>query len=47
MRTHGHNVGAVVADIGMLTMNWLAEHDIPYDEINFGKVSLVPFQAHY
>ena len=37
MRTHKHNVAAVVADIGKLTMDWLEQHDIPYDEIYFGK----------
>ena len=37
MRTHGSNVGAIVADIGETTMNTLKEFDIPYDEIVFGK----------
>ena len=37
MRTHKHNVASVVADIGGLTLQWLAQHDIPYDEIFFGK----------
>jgi hypothetical protein len=37
MRTHQGNVGAVVADIGQITLNTLKEFDIPYDEIYFGK----------
>jgi capsule biosynthesis phosphatase len=54
MRTHKHNVAAVVADIGKLTMDWLEKHDIPYDEIFFGKpwghfyvddLAICPFQG--
>lgn len=37
MRTHGSNVGAIIADIGEITMNTLKEFDIPYDELFFGK----------
>jgi capsule biosynthesis phosphatase len=37
MRTHGSNVGAILADIGEITMNTLKEFDIPYDELFFGK----------
>ena len=37
MKTHKANVGKVVADIGLITLNWLRENDIPYDEIFFGK----------
>jgi capsule biosynthesis phosphatase len=37
MATHNHNVGATIKDIGMITLNTLAEFDIPYDEIIFGK----------
>jgi capsule biosynthesis phosphatase len=37
MTTHGHNIGAVIRDIGLVTFNTLAEFDIPYDEIIFGK----------
>ena len=37
MRTHGSNVGAVIADIGEITINTLKEFDIPYDELLFGK----------
>lgn len=37
MRTHDGNVGKIVADIGIITLNTLKEFDIPYDEIVFGK----------
>jgi capsule biosynthesis phosphatase len=37
MRTHGGNLGGVMADVGALTLEWLRCHDVPYDEIYFGK----------
>ena len=37
MRTHSGNVGAVIADIGDITLKSLEKYDIPYDEIYFGK----------
>ncbi|CAF1162552.1 unnamed protein product [Adineta steineri] len=37
MRTHHGNVGAVIADIGRVTLETLAQFEIPYDEIFFGK----------
>lgn len=37
MRTHSGNVGAVIADIGAITINSLAQYGIPYDELIFGK----------
>lgn len=37
MRTHGSNVGAIIADVGEITINTLKEFDIPYDELFFGK----------
>lgn len=37
MKTHGANTGKVIADIGKVTLDWLAKYDIPYDEIYFGK----------
>jgi len=37
MRTHGGNVGAVIADIGKITIDTLEKYNIPYDEIYFGK----------
>jgi len=37
MKTCGGNAALAVARIGTQTLNWLAQHDIPYDEIQFGK----------
>lgn len=37
MRTHRHNLGAVVKDIGLITLEQLNDLGIPYDEILFGK----------
>ena len=37
MRTHGGNVGAIVRDVGLVTMSSLQLFGIPYDELHFGK----------
>ncbi|WP_281884525.1 capsular biosynthesis protein [Paenibacillus sp. YYML68] len=37
MRTHHGDVEKVKEDIGQSTIEWLARHHIPYDEIHFGK----------
>jgi capsule biosynthesis phosphatase len=37
MRTHKGNVGAVIKDVGQITLETLEKYDIPYDEIFFGK----------
>ena len=37
MKTCEGNVGKVMARLGKVTLDWLAKHDIPYDEITFGK----------
>lgn len=37
MRTHNSNVGAVIKDVGLITLQSLAKCDIPYDELHFGK----------
>jgi capsule biosynthesis phosphatase len=37
MKTHGGNVGCVIADISRVTLDTLDKFDIPYDEIYFGK----------
>ena len=43
MKTHNGNVGAIIADIGKITINTLEKFDIPYDELFFGK----PFADFY
>ena len=37
MKTCNNNVGKVIANIGMTTLSWLKKHNIPFDEIYFGK----------
>lgn len=37
MQTQGHNVGRVMRNVGLITLEWLERHQIPYDEIFFGK----------
>ncbi len=37
MRTHCGNVGRILQDVGEVTLRTLADFDVPYDEIYFGK----------
>ncbi|RXJ68988.1 capsular biosynthesis protein [Halarcobacter ebronensis] len=37
MKTQNANVGKVVKNIGLVTLEWLDRHSIFYDEIYFGK----------
>lgn len=37
MRTYGGNIGLITANTAKATMAWLDRHQIPYDEIHFGK----------
>jgi len=37
MKTHKGNLGALIADIGKVTLQTLENFNIPYDEIHFGK----------
>lgn len=37
MKTCEGNTGKVLARVGQLTLDWLENYDIPYDEIHFGK----------
>ena len=37
MRTYGGNIGLITANTAKSTMAWLDRHQIPYDEIHFGK----------
>tara|TARA_Y100000310_G_C20507504_1_gene727161 strand:+ start:666 stop:1040 length:375 start_codon:yes stop_codon:yes gene_type:complete len=37
MKTCNNNVGKVIANIGMITLEWLSRNNIPFDEIYFGK----------
>ncbi|MCZ6671467.1 MAG: capsular biosynthesis protein [Verrucomicrobia bacterium] len=37
MKTCSGNQGLVMARVGLTTIEWLENHDIPYDELHFGK----------
>lgn len=37
MATQQSNLGKVLQNVGKITLDWLAEHNVPYDEIYFGK----------
>ena len=37
MQTYNSNVGAVIANVGEITLSWLRKHDVPFDEVHFGK----------
>jgi capsule biosynthesis phosphatase len=37
MRTYGGNIGLINANTAKMTMAWLDRHNVPYDEIHFGK----------
>lgn len=37
MGSTGHNIGKVLKNVGQITFEWLAKHEIVYDEIFFGK----------
>lgn len=37
MRTCSGNASKVLARVGRITLEWLERHDIPFDEIHFGK----------
>ena len=37
MKTCNHNTGRVIATQGKILLEWLEKHQIPYDELLFGK----------
>jgi capsule biosynthesis phosphatase len=37
MKTHKGNVGAIISDVGRVTLDTLSRFEIPYDELFFGK----------
>jgi capsule biosynthesis phosphatase len=41
MATHNGDINKVIADVGDITRNWLSEHNVPYDELMFGKPNAV------
>lgn len=37
MATHDGNINKVIEDVAGITIKWLKDHDVPYDELQFGK----------
>ena len=37
MATHSNNIGKIIANQAPIVIEWLKKHEIPYDEIHFGK----------
>jgi capsule biosynthesis phosphatase len=37
MRTYHGNIGAIMKHTAPILIDWLAHHEIPYDELHFGK----------
>ena len=37
MLTHNGDVEKIIEDVGAVTEKWLADHQVPYDELIFGK----------
>src|SRR5262249_46531770 len=37
MRTYGGNIGQIMCHTAPVLVQWLARHEIPYDELHFGK----------
>jgi capsule biosynthesis phosphatase len=37
MRTYGGNIGSIMCHTAPVLVEWLARHEVPYDELHFGK----------
>ncbi len=37
MRTYGGNLGRIMANTAPVMLEWLKRHEVPFDEIHFGK----------
>ena len=37
MRTYDGNIGKINANTAKVVLDWLDKHDVPYDEIHFGR----------
>lgn len=37
MRTYGGNIGRIMCHTAPVLVEWLARHEVPYDELHFGK----------
>lgn len=43
MLTHNEDIDAIIKDVGLITQEWLSQHDVPYDRLIWGK----PYCTHY
>jgi capsule biosynthesis phosphatase len=43
MVTHNGDVTKIFEDVGDITIKWLERHEVPYDELQFGK----PYSSTY
>lgn len=43
MVTHDGDIDKIIEDVGQITVDWLDSHNVPFDEINFGK----PYSSTY
>ncbi len=43
MLTHDGDIEKIIADVGDTTKQWLKDHNVPYDNLIFGK----PYCTHY
>lgn len=37
MKTHNGDEAKIIKDIGLITLQWLEKHNVPFDAIRFGK----------
>lgn len=37
MMTHSGDIDKIIADVGQITIDWLKQYNVPYDELRFGK----------
>jgi len=43
MLTFNGDIDKIIADVGLITHEWLSQHDVPYDELIWGK----PYSSTY
>jgi len=41
MATHDGDINKVIEDVANLTVQWLKDHNVPYDRLEFGKPNAV------
>lgn len=43
MLTHNGDINKIIEDVGQVTIDWLNKHNVPYDDIVWGK----PYGVYY